>query len=260
MKVVLLCGGDGIRLKDQSTFIPKGMIMIDDKPLLWHIMKRFSLFGYNEFVLALGTHGDTIRNYFFNYDLYTSDVSLQMGSTESLNKHSTSQEDDWKITFVNTGENAHTGARLYRLKPYLKSEDFLLSYSDCLADVDIHKLVSFHKKNSMTATITGVMPPYRYGEFILKNAAVVDYAAVSKLMASAGSVNGGYMVMTSDIFDFLQSYNECTLENEVFKKLIKKKQLSVYKHAGFWQCIDNDREYEIVKKMCDTNKRLWLQK
>src|SRR5581483_12276691 len=164
MKVVILCGGEGIRLRNQLHFGPKALVTIDDKPMIWHIMKRYSLFGYTEFVLALGKYGEMIRDYFFNYNLYTNDVEFTIGKSNEITYHSVNQEKNWKITFVNTGEEAHTGARLSRCKNYVEDE-FMLTYSDCLSNVDLSKLYKQHKASKKTVTVTGVMPPFRYGEF-----------------------------------------------------------------------------------------------
>lgn len=260
MKVVILCGGEGIRLKQQLYYIPKGLVKIDDRPILWHVMKKYSLFGFNEFILALGKSGDMIRDYFFNYNRYENDIQFTIGSPNAVEYYNKTQEEDWQITFVNTGEEAHTGARLARCEKYTDSEDFMFAYSDCLCNVDLDKVLNFHKKNKKIATVTGVMPPFRYGEFISKNNRVIDFNPVSKLISPVGYVNGGFAVFKQKIFKYLNSYNECTLENEVYKELVKKNQLTVFKHDGFWQVLDNDREYNYLKKLCEENKRCWLQK
>lgn len=260
MKVIILCGGEGVRLKNQLNYTPKGLVHIDDKPLLWHVMKRYSLFGFNEFVLALGKYGHKIRNYFLNYSLYTNDIGFTLGKSDNLTYYNSSQEESWKIILANTGDEAHTGARVFRCQKYIDTDDFMVSYSDCLSDVDISKLLKLHNKEKKIATVTGVRPPFRYGEFIIKNNNVVNFFPISKLSAMHGYVNGGYMVMNKKIFNYLNSYNECTLESEVFKVLTKKDELEVYKHDKFWQCLDNDREYEYLKKLCEENKRYWLVK
>lgn len=260
MKVVILCGGVGIRLRHNLQYIPKGMVFIDQKPLLWHIMKRYSLFGFNEFILALGENGDLIRDYFLNYNLNTNNIGFTIKNPKNITYYNQSQEEDWNVILVNTGEAANTGARIYRCKKYIDGDEFMLTYSDCLSNVNIEKLYKQHKKIKRIATVTGVMPPFRYGEFIIKNGKVLDYNPVSKLISALGCVNGGFAVFTKKIFNYLSSYNECTLENEVYKELVRKKELEIYKHNDFWQCLDNDREYEYLKKLCEENKRYWLQK
>ncbi len=260
MKVIILCGGEGIRLKHQLSYIPKGLVHIDDKPLLWHVMKKYSLFGFNQFILALGKNGDMIRNYFLNYNQFENDLNFTVGKPSDIRYLNQTQEENWNITFVNTGEEARTGARLFRCEKYIDSEDFLLAYSDCLCDVDIAKLIKYHAKSKKTATVTGVMPPFRYGEFIFKKNKVIDFNPTSKLISPLGYVNGGFAVFNRKIFKYLSSYNECVLENEVYKELVKKKEIEVFKHNGFWQGLDNDRECEYLKKLCELNQRYWLQK
>lgn len=259
MKVVILCGGDGIRLKNQLSFVSKALVHIDDKPIIWHVMKRYSLFGYNKFVLALGKYGEMVRDYFINYNRYTNDIEFTIGKDSKINYHSLNQEENWQITLVNTGGEAHTGARLYRCKNFLDDE-FMLTYSDCLSNVNLNKLLKQHQKTKKVLTVTGVMPPFRYGEFVIEKDKVIDFLPVSKLRALHGYVNGGFMVLNQKIFSYLSSFNECTLENEVFKELIKKDELSVYKHDGFWQCLDNDREFQYLKRLCEENNRYWLKK
>ncbi|MDD4938208.1 MAG: sugar phosphate nucleotidyltransferase [Candidatus Shapirobacteria bacterium] len=260
MKLIILCGGDGIRLKNQLNYIPKGLVFIDNKPLIWHIMKRYSLFGFDEFVLALGKDGDKIRDYFLRYSLYTNDVEFVLGKSNNLNYFNLNQEENWKVTLVNTGDEAHTGSRIFRCKNYINDDDFMVTYSDCLSNVDINKLLKFHNSENKIATITGVCPPFRYGEFVINENRVVDYVSVSKLSAMRGYVNGGYMVFNKKIFNYLNGYNECTLESDVFKTLSKISELNVFKHDDFWQCLDNDREYEYLKKLSEENKRYWLIK
>lgn len=259
MKVVILCGGEGIRLKMMPFYSPKGLVYLDDKPIIWHVMKRYSLFGHNEFILALGKNGDKFRDYFLNYNLYTNDIEICNDDSGKINYFTKSQEDNWKIMLVNTGEQAGTGARVSRLEKYITEDIFLMTYSDCLCDVNIDNLISYHKKNKKTATVTGVLPPFRYGEFIIKNEKIVGFNPISKLKSIQGYVNGGFAIFNKTIFKYLSAYNECVLEGEVYKKLIEKDQLRVYKHDGFWQCLDNDREFNYLKKLCEENKRYWLQ-
>jgi glucose-1-phosphate cytidylyltransferase len=258
MKVVILCGGDGIRLKEDLNFIPKGMVFIDDKPIIWHIMKRFSLFGYNDFVLALGKNGNYIREYFLKYNLYTNDIEFNLGNKCTSRSMSTNLEENWNIVFANTGDDAATGARLSRCRQYV-DDDFFVTYSDCLADVDIDKLYKQHIKYNKILTVTGIKPPFRYGEFIIKKNEVIDFLPISYLTAVNGFVNGGYMVFNNKIFNYLSSLSECTLESDIFKKLALDGQICVHQHIKFWQCLDNDREYEYLKKLCVSNKRYWLQ-
>lgn len=258
MKVVILCGGEGVRLNNSLDFIPKGMVKIGHRPLLWHVMKIYSKYGFNEFVLALGAGGNIIRDYFIHYDEIVNDLTLTLGQSK-LEYRTKNQEEDWKITFVETGEESGTGARLFRCQKYLGDDDFLLTYSDCLADIDIEKLINFHNINNKIATTSGVLPPFRYGEFILKENIPVEYREVSKLRGSEGFVNGGFMVFSSGIFNYLTPYNECVLEKEVFKNLVKDGQINIFEHNGFWQCLDNNREYDFLNKLVAENSESWLR-
>ncbi|MCF7843476.1 NTP transferase domain-containing protein [Candidatus Gracilibacteria bacterium] len=259
MKVVILCGGKGIRLNDTLDFIPKGMVKIGHRPLLWHIMKAYSNHGFNEFVLALGSNSKAIRDYFLHYNENINDLTLTLGNNK-LDYNTQNQEENWKITFVETGENSGTGARLFRCQKYLNDDDFLLTYSDCLSDIDINKLVGFHILNKKILTTTGVLPPFRYGEFIMDGAIPKEYRSVSKLRSQDGLVNGGFMALSCKIFDYLTPYNECVLEQDIFKSLVNDRQLSIFEHFGFWQCIDNEREYRFLNKLSEENSEFWLFK
>jgi glucose-1-phosphate cytidylyltransferase len=259
MKVVILCGGQGIRLNNSLEFIPKGMVKIGHRPLLWHVMKIYAAAGFTEFVLALGANSNSIRDYFLHYDENLNDLTVTLGSGK-IEYNSQHQEEKWKITFVETGQQSGTGARLFRCQKYLEGQDFCLTYSDCLSNIDIKKLVTFHKKHNKLATISGVMPPFRYGEFIMENNELVDYQEISKLKSNNGWVNGGFMVFGPNIFNYLTPYNECVLEKEVFSELTKKRELAIYEHTGFWQCLDNEREYKYLNNLAEKNSEFWLQK
>ena len=257
MKAVILCGGNGIRLNNSLNFIPKGMVKIGHRPMIWHVMKNFSHFGVNEFVLALGLGGQMFRDYFIHYNENINDLTIILGESK-MNYNTQHQEEKWKITFVETGEQSGTGARLFRCQKYLENQVFMAAYSDCLADIDITKLLEFHKNHGKIASVSGVMPPFRYGEFTLAKGMPVDYHDVSRLKSPEGLVNGGFMVFEPKIFSQLTPFNECVLEKEVFKKLVEDKQIGVYEHTGFWQCLDNDREYAYLNDLCAKNSEYWL--
>lgn len=259
MKVVILCGGRGIRLPDDSVYLPKGMVRLGHRPILWHIMKRFALAGHTDFVLALGAKGELIRDYFLHYDQYVTDTQIELGSgkIELLSKH---QEEKWRITFVDTGENANSGARIHRCKEYIGEEKFFLTYSDTLSDVSLAGLVSFHKKSGKLFTLTGVIPPYREGEVVVEdNLAIGHYDARKDTKQKLQRfVNGGYMVADAKLFSYLTSFNECRLESEVFTRLMNEKQLALYGHHGFWRWLDTDRDYLYLQDLVDKNKMFWL--
>lgn len=257
MKVVILCGGRGIRLNNSLDFIPKGMVKIGHRPLLWHVMKIYSRFGFNEFILALGSGGATIRDYFIHYDENINDLTLTLGEG-GPEFNTRNQEEKWKITFVETGEESGTGARLFRCQKYLEGQDFFLAYADCLSDINIQKLADFHKTQNKIATVSGVMPPFRYGEFTMADGAPVGYNDISRLKSPNGWVNGGFMVFDPKIFERLTPYNECVLEKEVFKDLVTEGQIGIFEHPGFWQCLDNDREYQHLNNLSAKNSEFWL--
>lgn len=257
MKAIILCGGKGIRLKDFLEPMPKALVRIGHRPMIWHIMKIFSKFGINEFILALGERGDMIRDYFLNYDFFTNDVTIELGA-KNIVFSSQHQEKNWKITFVDTGEDAGTGARVLRCQDYVNGQDFFVTYSDCLSDVKLDKVLEQHRSSGHIATITGVLPPFRYGEFVVEDNQATDYHEVSRLKSLSGWVNGGFMVFSPDIFNYLEPYNECVLEKNIFLRLVRDKQLGISEHVGFWQCLDNDREFNSLNQLCSNNSACWL--
>jgi len=261
MKTVILSGGKGIRLANDSNFVPKAMIMLGQRPIIWHILKRYALTGYKDFVLALGSKGELIRDYFTRYEDYTNDIQISLGSNQ-IKKLSQHQEEGWKVSLVDTGVHALTGARIHRCKKYLDGEDeFMVTYSDCVADININDLIKFHRKFKRIATITGVIPPYREGELSVDNNLATGFYNPKKVEKNLFQryVNGGFMVFNKKIFSYLSSFNECKLETEVFSKLISDKQLAVYPHYGFWKWLDTDRDFQYLNDLVDKNKMYWLQ-
>lgn len=259
MQVVILCGGRGTRLGYEANYIPKAMVKIGHRPVVWHVMKRYALFGHTEFILALGSKGEMIRDYFTRYEYYTNDIKVSLGKNtiEQLTSH---QETDWTLTMIDTGILAMSGARINRCKQYIEDEDFMITYSDSVGNVNIKKLIDFHKKSKKILTVTGVIPVYRAFEFIVKKNEIVGYhdTYTEKPESSERYINGGYMVCNKKIFSYLNSFNECMFEKEVFSKLIKDKQLAVYPHYGFWRWLDADRDYLYLNQLADNNKMYWL--
>jgi glucose-1-phosphate cytidylyltransferase len=256
MKVVILCGGKGIRLENSNEFIPKAMVKIGPQPMIWNVMKIFSRFGFSDFVLALGKNGHMVRDYFLNFNNNSNNITISLADN-TVQYLTNNQEEDWKVTCVETGENAGTGARVSRCQEYL-GDSFAVAYADCLSDVDLDAVLESHIKSGKIATITGVMPPYRYGDFIFEGDEVVDFNEKSLLKSNHGWVNGGFMIFNKEIFNYLNPFNECVLENEVFKKLAKDGQINIFKHDGFWQCLDNDRELAHLNSLYDQNLNCWL--
>lgn len=259
MKTIILCGGRGTRLGNEANYIPKAMVKIGHRPVVWHVMKRYALAGYNDFILALGNKGEMIRDYFTRYGYYTNDIKIKVGQNlvEELTQH---QETAWSVTMVDTGMMAMSGARIDRCKQYVTDEDFMVTYADSVANVDVKKLIAYHKKSKKIVTVTGVVPLYREFEFIVKENEIVGYHGMKKGKQEFPEryVNGGYMVFNKKVFSYLNSFNECQLETEVFAKLIADKQLAVFPHYGFWRWLDADRDYLYLNDLVDKNKMYWL--
>ena len=227
MKVVILAGGLGTRISEYTKFIPKPMIKIKGVPILVHIMKHYAKFGFDEFYIALGYKGNVIKNYFKN------------------------KKFNWKINLVSTGKNTMTGGRLKRLEKYLKEETFFLTYGDGLSDVNIRKLLKFHKKNKKLVTVTAVRPPARFGALRLKGNSVSYFKEKSRM--DEGWINGGFFVINSKFFSYIRNDNTY-LEREPLENITKKKQLAAYRHNGFWQCVDTKRDLILLNKILKSKK------
>jgi glucose-1-phosphate cytidylyltransferase len=258
MKVLLLCGGNGIRLAGEATYIPKAMVRVGTRPVLWHIMKRYALFGHTKFVLALGAKGDMIREYFLNYESYTNDTKVSLGGcrVDHLTKN---QETDWEITMVDTGEHANSGARIARCVDYMDSNEFMLTYSDNVANIDFGKLVSYHREQKKVLTVTGAIPPYREQEIHVDKGIAVGFFDPMKAKSQERYINGGFMVASKKLFSYLTTFAECRLESDVFAKLMTERKLAVFAHHGFWRWLDTDRDHTYLNDLVDKNKTYWLQ-
>jgi len=257
MKVVILCGGQGTRIRDVADNIPKPMIPLGGEPILWHIMKYYASFGYKEFILCLGYRGKEIKDYFLNYEYATTDYTITLGNKDSIVFHNKHNEQDWKITFAETGLNSMTGARIKRIKKYIQpGEAFFLTYGDGVSDVDINKLYNFHKSNGKTLTLTGVRPPGRFGEILVDNkGAITEFS--EKPQATEGRINGGFFVCEYSLFDFLNDEENLIFEGEPMKKLVHEKEIMQFNHDGFWQPMDTFREYTLLNSLLTNNKAPW---
>jgi len=259
MKVVILCGGQGTRIRDVADNIPKPMIPIGGYPILWHIMKYYSLFGHNEFILCLGHQGNVIKEYFLNYKEKVSDFTLTLGYKESVQFHSTIDEDEWKITFAETGERTMTGARIRKIKKYIGNDQtFMLTYGDGLSDVDINQLIKYHHNNDRVLTLTGVRPAGRFGEIKCTNEGVISEFN-EKPQAAEGRINGGFFVCNHHLFDYLDGNDDLIFEKEPMMKLVKDQQLMQFNHDGFWQPMDTLREYVLLNSLFETKKAPWVR-
>lgn len=253
--VVILAGGLGTRLREQTEFIPKPMVPIGTRPVLWHIMKIYSCYGYKRFIICLGYKGEIIKEYFLHYRIRNSDFTIKLGNRENIHVHSLSREDDWEITLADTGLKAMTGARIKRVEKYIKTDKFLLTYGDGVANIEITKLINFHISHGKLATVTGVRPPSRFGELITKGNHVTEFG--EKLQVGSSLINGGFFVFNRRVFSYLSEDDQCVLEREPLEKLAKDGELMVYQHTGFWQCMDTLRDMSLLNEYWESGDVPW---
>ncbi|MBR1892203.1 MAG: glucose-1-phosphate cytidylyltransferase [Lachnospiraceae bacterium] len=253
MKVVILAGGFGTRISEESHLRPKPMIEIGEKPILWHIMKEYSHYGFNEFVICLGYKQHMVKEFFADYYLYNSDVTFDLVNN-NMEVHNNSSE-PWKVTLVDTGLRTMTGGRVKRIKDYIGNEPFMLTYGDGVADVNIKDLVDFHKKSGKIGTLTAISVDQRFGVLDLRDDNLVHEFA-EKQEKDSSVVNGGYMVFEPAIFDYIEG-DDTVFEKEPLGNLAREGQLSAYKHKGFWKCMDTQREKEQLEKLWASGKAPW---
>jgi len=252
MKVVILAGGFGTRLGDLTEILPKPMIDIGNMPILWHIMKIYSSYGFNEFVIALGYKAFEIKKYFSNFLLNTSNCHIDLSSGEI--KYFKREHFDWQITLVDTGLNTMTGGRIKRLREFLGDETFLLTYGDGVSDVNISDLYNFHKNKKKVLTVTAVRPIARFGELIIENNMVKNF--YEKPQISHGWINGGFFVCQPEIFNFLDN-DQTIFEKEPMETLSEINELAAFEHHGFWHCMDTKRDKIILESLWNSNKASW---
>ncbi|MFH0862649.1 MAG: glucose-1-phosphate cytidylyltransferase [Candidatus Altiarchaeota archaeon] len=257
MKVVILCGGQGTRLKEETEFRPKPMVEVGGRPLLWHIMKGYSHYGFREFVLCLGYKGQMIKEYFLHYAAMNNDVTLRLGDHDKLQIHGTAKEEDWVVTLADTGEEALTGTRVKRIERYIQDDVFMLTYGDGLADVDIKALLDFHKAHGKIGTVTGVPPSSRFGELVVKGERVANFQEKPKFMS--GLISGGFFVFNREFFKYLDAKKDRPLESAPLARLAQDGELMVYKHTGFWQCVDTYRELKMLNDLWKSGNPPWRE-
>ena len=253
MKIVILCGGLGTRLSEETQFKPKPMVEIGGRPILWHIMKIYQRHGMNDFILALGYKSEVIKDFFLNYHVRQNDLTvyLKNGQLDYFNPTS----EDWKVSLIDTGANTLTGGRLLRLKPFLKSEGtFMLTYGDGVSDIDITALLSFHRSHGRLATVTAVRPPARFGDLQIKNNNVTKFE--EKPQVGEGWINGGFFVFESGIFDFIDD-DTTILERTPLEQLAKQGELMAYKHSNYWQAMDTLRDKQSLEELWVSGKAPW---
>ncbi len=252
MQAVILAGGLGTRLAEETHLKPKPMIEIGGKPILWHILKIYSSYGINEFIICLGYKGYLIKEFFSNYFLHTNDVTFNI-KDEKVSFHSRKSE-NWKVTLIDTGELTQTGGRLARVKNFLNQEAFCLTYGDGVADINIRDLINHHTNSGKLATLTAVQPPGRFGALELYGNTVKSFK--EKPIGDNSWINGGFFVLEPCVIDFI-SGDECIWEDAPLKKLAQKNELNAYKHNGFWQPMDTLRDHRLLEKKWDEGKALW---
>ncbi|MEW5756389.1 MAG: glucose-1-phosphate cytidylyltransferase [Pseudomonadota bacterium] len=257
MKAVILCGGQGTRIRDVSEIVPKPMLPIGNYPVLWHIMKIYAHAGITDFVICLGYKGWQIKEFFLEYKAMTSDFTIQLGHHNRIEFHNGSDEAQWRVTLVDTGLNAQTGARLWNARAYLDDTDrFCLTYGDGVADVDVRSLLEAHARSEKVGMLTGVRPAGRFGELELQANVVTSFH--EKPNARAGCINGGFMVFDAErVWSYLHDGEELNLEQEVLPAMVADRQLAMYEHRGFWQCMDTFREYTLLNEMWKRQEAPW---
>ena len=254
MKVVILAGGLGTRISEESQYKPKPLIEIGGMPILWHIMKDYSHFGYNDFVICAGYKQHVIKEWFANYFIHTSDVTFDFTKGNEIIVHSQHAE-PWKVTVVDTGLNTMTGGRIKRIQPYIGNEPFLMTYGDGVCDVNISKLVEFHKSHGKIATLTAVIQKQEKGVLDIKeNGSVRSFR--EKQINDGAAINAGFMVLEPEIFDYLEG-DSTVFETKPLETIASKGQLMSYRHTGYWQCMDSMREKQILENLWESGKAPW---
>ena len=261
MYTVILCGGLGTRLREETEFKPKPMINIGTKPILWHIMKSYSHFGFYNFILTLGYKSEIIKNYFLNYDNFNNDIEIKLGKNNQkikfLNNNS-SDDNNWNLILAETGLESSTGYRLWVIRDYLLKDDhadFMITYGDGLADININQLIQFHKNSGKLATITAVHNQSRFGNLVIENGICKEFK--EKSTSKDSWINGGYCVLNKKVLKFLTSKKEESFEEGLLTRLTQENELAVYKHSGFWQCMDTNREAVMLNEIWEKGEAAW---
>ena len=254
MKVVILCGGLGTRLREETEFRPKPMVPVGGRPILWHIMKSYAKHGHKHFILCLGYKGEMIKDFFRNYQWNTSDVTLRLGRSPKIQYHTQHDEEDWTVTLLDTGEFTQTGGRLRRALPYIDEENFLFTYGDGLINSDINESIRFHQSHGGLATVTAVHPSGRFGEMQIDGESVLAFNEKPEI--EAGFINGGFFVLSKKIGDYIKD-DSSIFEQHALPKLSADGKLRAFQHTGFWQCMDTYREQQLLEKMWQSGAAPW---
>lgn len=254
MKVVILCGGLGTRLREETEFRPKPMVPVGGRPILWHIMKNYAAQGHKEFILCLGYKGEVIRDFFRNYQWNTSDVTLKLSSVPEVEYHTQHDEEDWTVTLLETGEDTMTGGRLKRALPYVGDGTFLFTYGDGLANIDINASHAQHRGSGCLATITAVRPAGRFGDIVIDKGIVTRFH--EKTAAASTPINGGFMVLEPGVGSYLAG-DDCTFETDALPQLAREGKMGAHEHDGFWQCMDTFREQMLLEDLWKSGRAPW---
>lgn len=252
MKAVILCGGKGTRMREETEYRPKPLVPIGGKPILWHIMKIYSYYGINDFILCTGYKSDMIKQYFMEMYWRNNDFTVQINGDEKIKFH-TKEKEEWNITIIDTGLETLTGGRLKKIAKYIVEDDFLMTYGDGVSDVNINELIEYHKCKKRIATITGVHPMSPFGLIEVEAGIVKSFKEKPRLK---DMINGGFMVLNKKVFDYILE-EDCMFEEEPLKKLADTSQLAVYEHNGFWTAVDTFKDIEKINKMCDKGDSPW---
>lgn len=256
IKVVILCGGRGIRFNEATELTPKPLIEIGERPILWHIMKTYAHYGYEDFVLCLGYKGEMIKKYFCDYHLSNSDFTLQLCDVTKTRIHTTPEELNWRVTLTETGLNAMTGARIKRIQKYVDSELLMLTYGDAVANLNIQYLIDFHRSHGKIGTVTAVHPLSRFGELrIEKDGTVGEFR--EKPLTQGDFINGGFFVFDRRIFDYVADDDNCVFERGPLEQLARDGQLTAYVHEGYWQCMDTYRDWQALSREWESDNPPW---
>jgi glucose-1-phosphate cytidylyltransferase len=255
MKVVVLCGGLGTRLREETEYRPKPMVEIGGRPILWHIMKLYAHKGFSDFVLCLGYRGNMIKEYFLNYEAMNNDFTICLGQESKIQYNAVHEEQGFQVTLADTGLATMTGGRLRRIKKYIDGDIFMLTYGDGVADLDVRKLLDFHYHHGKIATVTAVLPPSRYGVLQISNSGQVDKFLEKPRTESFASA--GFFVFHRRVFDYLGKDDACVLEHEPLERLAADGQLVAYQHEGFFYAMDTYREYQYLNELWSSNQAPW---
>lgn len=258
MKIVILAGGLGTRISEESHLRPKPMITIGEQPILWHVMKIYAHYGFCDFVICCGYKGYMIKEYFADYYLHRSDVTFDFSAENRMTVHQNVAE-PWRVTLVDTGLNTQTGARIKRVQKYIGDEPFMLTYGDGVSDVDLEALLAQHRASGKTVTLTGIQPGGRFGVLDLGEDGETISGFREKAKVDGGWINGGFMVMEPKVFDLLSAEEGCILEREPLETLARTGELGIYKHHGFWQCMDTQRDRSQLEAIWKSGNPPWVK-